>query len=136
MFMTFPMVCFRAFLSNLRSSSNNNNYNNNSINKIYSAPYILRAHSRITYSTLKQNKLTSINNHKNIFEIKKSLKAFEMTQVSSMPSMNKVVHSIALEQYVQMNDPLLTLSEFSLFQVDFHPLPILFRAEVSFSSVN
>ena len=72
MFIIFPMVCFWAFLSNLRSSSNNdnnNNDNNNSINEIYSAPYILRAHSRITYNTLKQNKLTFINNHKNIFEI-------------------------------------------------------------------
>ena len=59
-----------------------------------------------------------------------------MTQVSSMPSMNKVVHSTALEQYVQMNDPLPSLSEFSFFQVDFHPLPILFRAELCVTSVN
>ena len=53
-----------------------------------------------------------------------------MTQVSSMPSMNKVAHSIALEQYVQINGPLLSLSEFSLFQVDFYLLPILFCMEL------
>ena len=32
------------------------------------ATYILRAHRRITYNILKQNKLTFINNHTNIFE--------------------------------------------------------------------
>ena len=39
-----------------------------------------------------------------------------------MPSMNMAIHSIILEQYAQINSLLLSLNEFTLFQVNVHLL--------------